>query len=94
MQSSKLTDHILAVHEKIKNFICESCLKNFSAKGNLKRQIQTVHKSIIEEKKKCDFCDRTYSTKRSLYVHVNMKHSNAKNPQCETCSKEFRDKYV
>ena len=37
-----LKDHVLAIHEGIKNFKCESCSKTFSQKGNLNRHVQAV----------------------------------------------------
>ena len=68
---------------------CDFCYEFFSDEEILSKHVLSIHKSIIEGKKKCDICDKTYRTKLSLYQHVNMEHSNEKSYECETCTKVF-----
>ena len=51
-------------------FKCDFCEKSFFNEEILGLHIKTIHKSIIEGRKKCQFCDKTYHSKISLYFHV------------------------
>ena len=56
---------------------CEFCNESFSDQGTLSMHVLSIHKSIIEGKKRCDFCDKTYFSKK-LHEHVKISHANAK----------------
>ena len=73
---------------------CDFCDESFSDEKNLSVHVLSIHKSIIEGKKKCELCDKTYQSKTSLHLHVNMKHTNTKRYECETCTKVFLQKYL
>ena len=55
-------------------FKCDFCEKSFFNEEILGLHIKTIHKSIIEGRKKCQFCDKTYHSKISLYFHVSFSH--------------------
>ena len=59
-----MNKHVVIVHEKNKQSICQICDHGFSRKGDLKKHIESVH----EKKKslKCDICDYSSSQKNSL----------------------------
>ena len=67
---------------------CDFCEKSFFNEEILGLHIKSIHKSIIEGWKKCNYCDKTLS-KNSLYLHVKMTHENKKHHECETCDKKF-----
>ena len=54
---------------------CDFCEKSFFNEEILGLHIKSIHKSIIEGWKKCNYCDKTLS-KNSLYLHVKMTHEN------------------
>ena len=56
---------------------CDFCTESFSDEESLSMHVLSIHKSIIEGKKRCDFCDKTYFSKK-LHEHVKISHANAK----------------
>ena len=48
-----------------------------------REQVEAV--KAIEEKYKCDLCDRSYKHKKSLLAHLDWKHRNKKTYECEIC---------
>ena len=63
----KITQDLLVT--KKKNF-CELCKNYFSTKGNLKNHISTIHNNIRPFKCPYDNCDKSYSNKSRLDVHI------------------------
>lgn len=49
---------------------CELCHHSFSTKGNLKNHISTIHKNIRPFKCPYQNCDKSYSNKSRLDVHI------------------------
>ena len=49
---------------------CELCHHSFSTKGNLKNHISTIHKNIRPFKCPYENCDKSYSNKSRLDVHI------------------------
>ena len=74
-------------------FLCDVCEKSFFNGQILGLHIESNHKSIVEGKKKCEFCDQSYS-RNSFYEHVKTKHLNTKSFECELCSTRFYKKYL
>ena len=62
-----LTLHIKGVHEKIKEFNCDRCNKNFFKAYNLKVHVQTVHEK--ERKFICQICKKGFGISRTLQKH-------------------------
>ena len=71
----RLRMHILRVHENPKDFKCEYCEKLFSAAGNLKQHIETVHKG---KKFKCDYCGKLSTKAGHLRTHIKTIHEGIK----------------
>ena len=75
--------HINSVHEKIKNFKCETCDQSFVTK-----QILIRHKEIVHEGKKpfkCPQCEYQTSQKGNLNKHISNVHEGKKPFQCNQC---------
>lgn len=53
-----------------KTNFCELCKNYFSTKGNLKNHISTIHNNIRPFKCPYDKCDKSYSNKSRLDVHI------------------------
>lgn len=57
---------------------CTVCGKLFAESYSLRRHLKNVHKMLVlklENDYKCRHCELSYSTKKSLVVHVRQKHS-------------------
>ena len=75
-RSDSLAKHIRLVHEKNKPFSCPNCAKPFPDDFSLQR-----HKfSCAGLKHKCPHCDKEYTQKGHLNVHIRKEH----NPQPES----------
>ncbi len=42
---------------------------------------------------KCENCNKSYKTKKSLQEHIKIKHSAVQSLQCVKCDKHFLNKY-
>uniref|UniRef100_A0A8C6WZE4 C2H2-type domain-containing protein n=1 Tax=Neogobius melanostomus TaxID=47308 RepID=A0A8C6WZE4_9GOBI len=83
----------LSNHKKLFNdtcalfYNCEVCGKSFKEARNLQRH-ETVHLAD-EEKPVCSYCDKTFSSKMALEVHMN-RHTGGFS--CSICAKVFHQK--
>ena len=41
-----MENHVLAVHEKLKPYKCDTCEKSFARKGDLKAHIRDIHQKL------------------------------------------------
>ena len=71
--------------------ICPLCSKLFSTNGNLKNHIMTIHKNIRPYKCSYTGCNKEYSNKSRLEVHIRT-HTGARPYVCTICSKSFNEK--
>jgi len=53
-------------------FVCLICQRVCSAKGNMKKHIESVH--IPEEPQPCGFCEKKFKNKNSLQNHTSLSH--------------------
>ncbi|CAL8114633.1 unnamed protein product [Orchesella dallaii] len=84
--------HVKHVHQKIKNYWCVFCEKQFSTKEVLNRHILS---HIGEKPFWCNICNRELGKKEALEIHQKQhnKEKTYKKFRCETCSKSFEYKY-
>ncbi|XP_039444087.1 PR domain zinc finger protein 14-like isoform X2 [Culex pipiens pallens] len=54
------------MHEKIREYECHLCHKNFSSLNTVHTHIRTMHSNIEYN---CVYCVRTYTSKLSLRYH-------------------------
>ena len=72
-----LSRHIKIVHDKIKEFMCDTCEKFFSLELNLKQHIKLVHEKI--KGFKCNMCEKSYYSKQVLNRHIKSIHEKISN---------------
>lgn len=77
-------------HTGEKPYVCYKCPKAYKQKSHLDRHLDT-HFGV---KHKCDICDKEYSKRSSLKIHM-FEHTDDKPFQCLDCMEKFarRDKY-
>ena len=65
----------LSVHDKVKDYTCNVCKKEFTAPSKLKRH-EKVHEPSNSDNREnvdsypCDKCDKTYTQKRYMIKHM------------------------
>lgn len=65
-----LRNHIKSVHNKIKDYSCDICSKEFILKRQLDYHIQQKHSTNAATKDhKCDLCDKSFATSSNLSKH-------------------------
>jgi len=72
-----------------KRFLCGSCNKSFLVLAHLKDHVEKG--SCLLENRKCKICDKVYSDKIRLELHMRM-HNNLKPFPCTICDKAFTQK--
>lgn len=79
-----LKKHVTEVHEKMSQFSCDLCNKQFNRKANL-----TEHMLIHENKytAQCPVCEKSYRTPSALRLHVRM-HTKEKPYKCDMCGEK------
>ena len=70
--SGNVKKHIKAVHNKIKNFVCDrdNCEMAFSSNSHLKQHIKAVHDKIKDFVCNIDGCEKSCTTKSNLKDHI------------------------
>ena len=73
-----LVNHVRGVHLKLRNYICEEegCEKRFETKSNRERHRRGVH--VKERLFHCDDCEKNFSRKDNLKVHIQAAHQSLK----------------
>ena len=79
-----LKRHIKLAHEGNAPCQCELCGKSFLKARRLKLHLQKVHESYSY---KCEKCDNTFSSLKSLKMHNRIDHGG--NYKCEFCAQYF-----
>jgi len=57
-----------------KGWHCPECLHTSTTKGNLKSHILSGRHKLFEKSNPCQYCQRSYSTRQSLQVHISTHH--------------------
>lgn len=63
-----LSQHVNAVHLKIKSFDCSDCKKRFAHKGTLSKHHKTVHLGLRPYS--CSHCGHRFSEKGNVNKHM------------------------
>ena len=84
---SKLLDHILEVHQKIKDQVCKLCDYATSRKSHLTLHVRSVH--LKEKPFQCTTCGFTAAQPATLKAHVEFKHTKPpkRERKCFICNK-------
>jgi len=80
---SNLKSHIKLVHDKIKDYQCPECEKNFQTRSHLKKHVSLIHLGLREE---CPECGKKVKDVKS---HIKFSHEKVANFPCEECGKKF-----
>ncbi|CAB3256053.1 unnamed protein product [Arctia plantaginis] len=89
--------HTLKMHELGHHLIlvCQDCGRVYKNKATFKKHIdhnvceQKTRANPSEAKFTCDYCNKKYTQKMSLRVHIQYEHGNYKPHICEWCGKKF-----
>ncbi|RVE49450.1 hypothetical protein evm_005881 [Chilo suppressalis] len=76
-------------------FVCQDCGRVYKNKSTFKKHIelnvcsQKTRASPANAKYTCDYCNKKYTQKVSLRVHIQYEHGNYKYHVCNVCNKKF-----
>ena len=56
------------LHERQRNYKCNSCGKSFTTSGYLKTHVKTIHDGKKDHE--CEFCDRSFAMAGDLKRHI------------------------
>ena len=79
-EKGNLNVHIVAVHEGIKPFKCDTCDANFARKDKLIAHIAAIHEG--KKPYKCGNCDARFAQKPNLHGHIAAVHEGKKSFKC------------
>ncbi|XP_052859859.1 transcription factor grauzone-like [Anopheles cruzii] len=87
--SLSLRVHMVNIHGKRENLICDSCGKEFRTRQAFDRHVN-LHLGIDPtEQVQCTLCSKWHRSKRALKVHVQLVHNEAGQTfKCDLCSHE------
>lgn len=90
--------HTLRMHEmghKGLKLVCQDCGRVYKSHTTFKKHIdlnvcgQKTRANPAEAKFTCDHCNKKYTQKVSLRVHIQHEHGNYKSHECKWCKKKF-----
>ena len=94
---NKLEEHIRAVHDKVKPFICSICGYKCGKQNQLDKHMEWVHDDKKVRPFKCSKCSASFKDEPSLIKHVKLAHEKlsglrGKQLGCPFCSGIFTSK--
>ena len=84
--AGNLKQHVKAVHEGLKDHVCNHCGKSFSRAEHLKRHVKAVHEGVKDHV--CNHCETSFSRADKLKRHVKAVHEGVKHA-CNHCEMSF-----
>ncbi|KPJ04846.1 Zinc finger protein 510 [Papilio xuthus] len=90
--------HTLRMHEMGHDglkLVCQACGRTYKSHTTFKKHIelnicgQKTRASPAEAKFTCDYCNKKYTQKVSLRVHIQHEHGTYKSHDCKWCKKKF-----
>ena len=85
--SSKLSKHIIIMHEQSEEYPCKYCDKKFSIKGTLTRHVLAEHNESVSKPYPCKLCNESFLSSSRLLFHTRKYHD--QNIKCDYCAKTF-----
>ncbi|KAJ8975671.1 hypothetical protein NQ317_003171 [Molorchus minor] len=88
----KLKRHITVTHGNSspnQDNSCQPCGKRFINRCALLRHIRLIHNAKKAKKFCCHICDKSFSVKHTLSLHVNKMHPTSERFQCDICNSSF-----
>ncbi|KAJ8901384.1 hypothetical protein NDN08_007230 [Rhodosorus marinus] len=82
--------HVIAVHQKIRDFECTHCMKTFTQSGHLHEHIRVVHSGVNVFP--CSTCKKRFGAESKLLRHIRTVHENARNFTCKVCKNTYKEK--
>ena len=83
---SEFSIHRDSVHLKRKDYACNKCQERaFTSVGHLNAHLAICGK---EAKEQCGICGKMYSTKETLFTHINYVHKDGVTRQCPFCDQK------
>ncbi|XP_049297236.1 transcription factor grauzone-like [Anopheles funestus] len=82
-----LRTHMINMHAKRENHICDSCGREFRSRQAFERHVK-LHKGLeVSEQVQCEMCLKWLNSKRALKMHVKLIHMEAGQTfQCDICA--------
>lgn len=88
--------HVASSHSDTKPFQCEvpECKKGFVRQEQFRKHIETKHGEMTttKDKETCDICQKAFSSKKYLRMHMKTHVGDGKGVLCKFCGKDFLDK--
>ncbi|XP_045507978.1 zinc finger protein 14-like [Colias croceus] len=89
--------HTLKMHEigHTLKIVCKDCGRVYKSQTTYKKHLilnicgQKTRASPSNAKFTCDYCNKRYTQKVSLRVHIQYEHGNYKSHECKWCKKKF-----
>ena len=86
-QTSHISRHIKAVHEKRKDYKCSLCDYAASSRTSLNNHTKAIHEKMKDFV--CEQCDYKCSLRGNLIRHVKVVHKGIKEYECYKCGQKF-----
>ena len=80
--------HKEVVHEKLKNYKCTQCGKDFSQNSALNVHLLKIHGNGIKTIP-CDFCEKLFFKRGDKTSHIRLFHKKVVSKHCEPCNRDF-----
>ena len=82
---TELKSHRMYRHGGVKNVPCPECSKVFMNKKLLKTHFKHVHEKVEYKKFECSICEKRFSRKMGLQIHIRYKHEEHDAFVCQVC---------
>ena len=81
-----LNRHVQAIHEGLRNFVCNTCGEGFTRRDQLTNHFRRNHENVQIQ---CQFCAQTFATNGNRTRHIQLVHQAQRNFKCVSCDMSF-----